>query len=452
MDDVARRSDVAIVGAGFAGLTAARILARAGQSVVVLEARERVGGRTFDLTLDDGSILELGGQWIGPGQARIYALLDEFGIETAPTYVAGEAVTVFEDRLYRHQGDFPTDLGPSVTAGIDEALGALETLAATVLIDRPWETPDAMRLDGLTMADWLDSTIVDVRARAFLRALVETLYVRVAGEVSMLDFLFHARTVGSLAAAIGIEGGAQQDRIVGGPQAVAGRLAAELGEQVILRAPVRRIVHDDGVRLETDRGTFDARRAIVAVSPMLATRIDFDPPLPSIRDGLGQRMPHGSVIKFHAVYPAPFWRSAGLSGISFSTSGAVGFTTDNSPADARRGVLVGFIEGREARRLGAAPTAARKAAATASLVRVFGPEAASPERFIEMDWSAEPWTRGCFSGHLAPGAWTSFGPALREPCGVIHWAGTETATWMAGYIDGAIESGERAAAEILALR
>ena len=395
----------------------------------------------------------MGGQWIGPGQARIHALIDEFGIETAPTYVAGEAVTVFEDRLYRHPGDFPTDLEPSVTAGIDGALGALETLARTVPIDRPWETPDAIRLDGLTMADWLDNTIADARARAFLRALVETLYVRVAGEVSMLDFLVHARTAGSLAAAMGIEGGAQQDRIVGGPQAVAGRVAAELGDRVVLGAPVRRIVHDDnGVRLETDCGIYDARRAIVAVSPMLATRIDFSPLLPSIRDGLGQRMPHGSVIKFHAVYPAPFWRNDGLSGISFSTTGAVGFTTDNSPADGRRGVILGLIEGREARRLGAAPAAARQAAAIASLVRVFGPEAASPERFIEMDWSAEPWTRGCFSGHMAPGAWTSFGPALREPCGAIHWAGTETATWMAGYIDGAIESGERAAAEILALR
>ena len=326
-----------------------------------------------------------------------------------------------------------------------------KTLATTVPIDRPWETPDAIRLDGQTMADWLDTTIEDGSARAFLRALVESLFVRVAGEVSVLDFLFHARTAGSLAAAIGIEGGAQQDRIVGGPQAVAVRVAGELGGQVILGAPVRRIVHDEaGVRLETDRGVFVARHAIVAISPMLATRIDFSPPLPSIRDGLGQRMPHGSVIKFQAIYQSPFWRAAGLSGISFSTSGAVSFTTDNSPADGARGVIVGFIEGSEARRLGAAPAATRQAAAVASLVRAFGHEAARMQRFIEMDWSAEPWTRGCYSGHLAPGAWTSFGPALREPCGAIHWAGTETATWMSGYIDGAIESGERAAAEILA--
>ena len=154
MRDMARKSDVAIVGAGFAGLIAARILARAGRSVVVLEARDRVGGRTVDLTLEDGSVLELGGQWIGPGQNRIHALLDEYGIGTAPTHVDGDTVTVFEDRVHRHRGVFPNDLDPSVMAGIDSALGALETLATTEPIDRPWETPDAIRLDGLTMADW----------------------------------------------------------------------------------------------------------------------------------------------------------------------------------------------------------------------------------------------------------------------------------------------------------
>ena len=444
---------MAIVGAGFAGLIAARALAWAGSPVVVLEARDRVGGRTFDLTLDDGLVLELGGQWIGPSQTRVHALIDQLGIATSPTFVDGDELTLFEDRLHRHAGGLPTDLDPSVTAAIVDAFDALEALASTVPIERPWDTPGADRLDGQTMADWLDSAIADPRARAFVQAVVETLYVRVAGEVSVLDFLFHARTAGSLAEVIGIEGGAQQDRIVGGPQAVAQRLADELGERVILGAPVRRIVHgEDGVRLETDRGVFEAGRTIVAVSPMLATRIDFEPPLPPLRDGLGQRMPHGSVIKVHVVYPRPFWRAEGLSGISFSTTGAVSFTTDNSAADGSRGVIVGFIEGREARRLGAASAAARQAAAIDSLVRLFGPKAASPDRFVEMDWSAEPWTRGCYSGHMAPGAWTSFGPALRAACGRIHWAGTETATWMSGYIDGAIQSGERAAAEVLALR
>ena len=443
------RADVAIVGAGFAGLTAARTLVRAGASVLVLEARDRVGGRTFDLTLDDGTVLEMGGQWIGPTQTRIHALLDELGIATIPSFVAGDAITVFEDRPRRHAGDWPTDLGSRTLAGVEAAFEAFEALAAAIPLERPWSAPDAERLDGRTIADWLDDEVADLRARALVRAAVEAIFVRAAGEISLLDFLFHARTAGSLAEALGFEGAVQQDRIAGGPQAVAERLAAKLGDRVVLGAPVRRIEHGGGnVVVACDGGRFEADQAVVALSPMLASRIEYDPPLPALRDGLAQHMPHGSVIKLQVVYRTPFWREAGLSGICFSTDGAVDFTADSSPPDGR-GVLVGFIGGREARRLGAMSGADRTTAAIASLVRAFGAAAADVDQLFELDWSAEPWTRGCYSGHMAPGAWTAFGPALREPCGRIHWAGTETATWMNGYIDGAIASGERAAAEVL---
>ena len=448
---MSRTADVAIVGAGFAGLSAARALTRAGASVIVLEARDRVGGRTYDLTLDDSTVLEMGGQWIGPKQTRIHALIDDLGIGTTPSYTAGDEITVFEGRSYRHPGgDYPSDLGEATVAIIEAALGELEALAETVPIEAPWAAPNAVRLDGRTMADWLAATISDPRAHAFMEAIVETIYVRPAGEASMLDFLFHAHTAGSFAEALGFEGAAQQDRIVGGPQAVAARVARELGERVVLQAPVRRIEHGAGsVAVETDRGRFEAGRLVVALSPMLAGRIQFEPPLSAVRDGLAQRMPHGSVIKIQAVYPTPFWRAAGLNGAAFSTDGAVAFAADNSPADGSRGVLVGFIEGREARRLSAVPAVARQREAIASLVRAYGPQAAEPERFHELDWSLEPWTRGCYSGHFMPGGWTAFGPALREPVGRIHWAGTETAAWQAGYIDGAVSSGERAAAEIL---
>jgi monoamine oxidase len=450
---VTRAADVAIIGAGFAGLSAARTLARAGASVVVLEARDRVGGRTFDVTLDDGTLLELGGQWIGPTQSRIHGLLDELGIVTTPSFVGGETVTVFEGQTRHHEGNFPADLGATTSAAVDATFDSLEALAADIPLDRPWAAPDAERIDGQTMAGWLDGAVPDARARALVRSVVESIFVRPAGEVSLLDFLFHARTAGSLAEALGFEGAAQQDRIVGGPQAVAQRVAAELGEGLVLSAPVRRIEQGTaGVVIDTDRGRFGADRMVVAVSPMLAGRIEFDPPLPALRDGLAQHMPHGSVIKIQVVYAAPFWREAGLSGMSFSTDGAVSFTADNSPPGGGRGVIVGFIEGREARRLGAAPAIARRQAAIASLIRAFGPAAAELERFVELDWSSEPWTRGCYSGHMAPGGWTAFGPALREPCGRIHWAGTETAAWMAGYMDGAIASGERAAAELVTPR
>ena len=445
--------DVAIVGAGFAGLSAARELVHAGASVVVLEARNRVGGRTFDLTLEDGAVLEMGGQWIGPTQTRIHALLDELEIATTPSHVAGDEILVFEGTPRRHVGDWPTDLGPVTLSAVEGAFKAFEMMAAAIPLEQPWTAPDAERLDGRTMADWLDDEIEDVRARTLVRAVAESIFVRPAGEVSLLDFSFHARAAGSLAQALGFEGAVQQDRIVGGPQAVAERVAAELGDRVLLSAPVRRIQYAaGGVVIVTDRGRFEAGRVIVAMSPMLSGRIEFEPPLPALRDGLGQHMPHGSVIKIQVVYPMPFWREAGLSGTCFSTDGAVSFVTDNSPPGGRRGVIVGFIEGREARRLGAASTAVRTQAAIASLVRAFGPPAADVEEFHELDWSAEPWTRGCYSGHMAPGGWTAFGPALREPCGPIHWAGTETASWMAGYIDGAIASGERAAAEVLAVR
>ena len=445
------KADVAIIGAGFAGLSAARTLTRAGASVMVLEARDRVGGRTFDLTLDDGTVLEMGGEWIGPKQARIHALIDDLGVGTLPQYIVGDTITVFEGRPSRHQGELPTNLGAETTAAINAALDELETLAETVPIEAPWAAPDAERLDGRTMADWLDARVAEPRAHAFMRAIVESIYVRPAGEASLLDFLFHARTAGSFAESIGFEGAAQQDRIVGGPHDVARRVAAELGDRVVLEAPARRIEHRDGsVAVETDQGRFEAGRLIVALSPMLAGRIQFDPPLSAVRDGLAQRMPHGSVIKIQVVYPAPFWRDAGLNGAAFSTDGAVAFCADNSPPDGRRGVLVGFIEGREARRLSAATPSARRDAAVASLVRAFGPDAATPMAFHELDWSLEPWTRGCYSGHFGTGGWTAFGPALREPVGRIHWAGTETAAWQAGYIDGAVSSGERAAAEVLA--
>jgi monoamine oxidase len=449
MPAVSSAVDVAIVGAGFAGLTAARELVRAGRTVAVLEARDRVGGRTFDRLLDDGTVLELGGQWVGPSQERIHGLLGELGIGTTSTPTAGDGLTVIDDVVHRHRGEFPEDLDPAIQHGIDEAVATLDAMSAAIALDRPWETPDADRLDGTTLAGWLERAVPDLRARAFIRAVGESLFVRPAGEVSMLDLLFHTRTAGSLSEAMSIEGGAQQARIVGGPQAVATRMAEELGDRVRLEAPVRRIDHGSwGIRLSTDDGPVDATRAIVAVSPMLAGRIAFEPGLPAARDGLAQRMAHGSVIKVQVVYPSPFWRDTGLSGISFDTTGGVAFTADNSPPAGSVGVLVGFIEGAVARRVSPLSHGERRRFALDGLARRFGPDARRPIAYHELDWSMEPWTRGCYSGHLAPGAWVAFGPALIEPCGPTHWAGTETAFHQAGYIDGAIDSGIRAAAEV----
>ena len=159
-------------------------------------------------------------------------------------------------------------------------------------------------------------------------------------------------------------------------------------------------------------------------------------------------MPAGAVIKTMAVYPEPFWRAAGLNGQVATAQPPVEVTFDNSPPSGRPGVLLAFVEGPSAVELGRSGPSELREAVLASLVRFFGPEAADPVEFVAQDWQAEEWTRGCYGAHLPPGAWTRFGPALRRPCGPIHWAGAETATVWSGYMDGAVESGERVADEV----
>jgi monoamine oxidase len=249
---------------------------------------------------------------------------------------------------------------------------------------------------------------------------------------------------------VGVTGAAQQDRVVGGTELLATRMAEALDDAVHLRAPVRAITHtDDNVTVVADAMRITARRVIVAVPPVLAGRIAYDPPMPALRDQLTQRMPAGSVIKFNVEYETPFWRADGLSGQAAGDIGPVKFTFDNSPPDGSAGVLVCFLEGADARRFGARTTEERRDAVMGSLVAFYGDRAANSVDFVELDWSAEEWTRGCYGAHLAPGVWTQFGPALRAPVGRIHWAGTETAPVWAGYMDGALTSGERAAAEVL---
>jgi monoamine oxidase len=158
----------------------------------------------------------------------------------------------------------------------------------------------------------------------------------------------------------------------------------------------------------------------------------------------------GACIKCMAFYEEPFWRAAGLSGSAVSDPGPLSIIFDNSPPDGSPGIVVGFLEGHWARELGRAGPEERRAAVLENLARLFGPQAAGPERYMERNWTDEEWSRGCYVGYTGPGVLTAYGPALRAPIGPVHWAGTETATVWNGYMDGAIQSGERAALEVLA--
>ena len=440
--------DVVIVGAGLAGLTATRELTGAGLDVQVLEARDRVGGRTLNHSVGERpeDVVELGGQWVGPTQLEVMALAKELGLDTYPTHSEGK--NLFEAKLgkvKRYSGTIPM-LGPMVMADYGQADLRLKRLIKKVSPESPWEAPNADELDGQSFETWIRRATRTRTARDAIAMACHAVFAVEPSELSLLHVLFYAASAGGWDDLLDTEGGAQQDRIVGGSQLISLRMAEELGDRITLSTPVRSIrTDDDGVVA----GEVRARRVIVALPPALAGRIEYDPILPGPRDQLTQRMPMGSVIKTMSIYDEPFWRDEGFSGSAVSLPGPAQVIFDNTPPNGSPGVLLGFLEAGDARVLGRATETERREAVIDGLGRLFGPRAAKPSGYVEKDWSAEPYSRGCYAGVLGPGAWTAYGRWLREPIDRIHWAGTETATRWMGYFDGAVQSGKRAAAEVM---
>jgi monoamine oxidase len=449
-DPQTRDVDLVVVGAGLAGLSAARVVAAAGASVVVLEARDRVGGRVLNEQIGSDKVVEVGGQWIGPTQDRLAALAGELGVDTFPTYGDGENVIEYGGRLRRYRGTIPR-INPVVLLDVEQAQRRLNRLARRVPLEAPWEAPNAAALDGQTAATWMRRNLATKPGRMLLELGIEAVWAAQPEDMSLLHVLFYIHSAGSLEMLFDTEGGAQQDRFVGGSQRIAVLMAQELQrENVILEAPVRKIRRGGhGVTVEADGATVRARQGVVAVAPTLAGRIAYDPPLPGFRDQLTQRMPLGTVAKCMAIYDEPFWRAEGLSGQGTSDAGPVKLTFDNSPPDGAPGVLLGFLEGRQARELGRLRAEERRAAVVDCFARLFGPRAGRPAAYVERLWAEEEWSRGCYGCHMPTGAWTNYGPALREPIGPLHWAGAEYATVWNGYMDGAVRSGEAAAGAVL---
>jgi monoamine oxidase len=445
-----RQVDVVVVGAGLAGLSAATDLVHSGHSVAVLEARDRVGGRTLNHSLGGGEVVEVGGEWVGPGQDRIMARAHDVGVKTFKTYTHGQQVLEFEGRVSHFNGLIPPL--PEPDAGdFANLLGKIVQLEATVPLDRPWKAPGADALDAQTLETWKLANSSTRGGRFLLDLATKAVFAADPRDLSLLHALFYLHSGNGIINLTSTAGGAQDSRFVGGSQLVSLHLARRLHGRVVLRAPVRRIIRGRGsVELVSDAGTWHCRRVIVAIAPTLAGRIDYEPALPAPRDQLTQRVPQGSVIKFEAVYPKPFWREQGLNGSSYCEQPPVHFTFDNSPPSGKPGVLLGFVAGAEARQMTTQSAATRRRAVLQSFVRLFGSAAGRPRELIEHNWSNEVWTRGCYAGYLPPGVWTDYGAALRTPVGPIHWAGTETSEKFCGYMDGAVRSGERAAREVRA--
>ena len=459
-DDVASlTADVVVVGAGLAGLTAARRLTAAGRRVVVLEARDRVGGRTVSAPLDGGHVADLGGTWIGPTQNAVAALADELGLETFAQYDEGDNVYYADGRRSTYASSGPTGgapLDPLILADLVTVVTRLDEMATQVPVDAPWDAPDAEEWDSQTLDSWLrDSTTVP-QTREVASAALNALIGAEAREVSLLYTLWYVaaagdeQTPGSFERLINVTGGAQERRFVDGAHAMSQRMAQALGDRVHLGTPVRHITQTaEGVVVVSDRVTVQAARVVLALPPNLAARIDYAPPLPAARDHYTQHSPQGRLTKIEALYDRPFWREDGLTGAVVSDTGPAKICYDVTPVNGTPGALVAFVGGDEARLAGDDHQALTQAV-LAQLVIFFGEAAGTPEEVLVQDWSGEVWSRGGPVHLLGPGVLTQDRTALWAPVGRIHWAGTETALYWHGYMDGAVTSGQRAADEVLA--
>jgi monoamine oxidase len=442
-------ADVIVIGAGIAGLNAARQLAAHGRSVIVVEARDRVGGRTLNLPLGDGQVAEIGGQWVGPTQHRVLALIEDLGLQTFPTHTEGRNLLRFGGKVRRYSGTIPR-ISPLVLLDVDRARRRFDRLAATLPADAPWRAPDAERLDSQTLGGWLRANVRTKRARRLFEIASGTVWGMAPAQMSLLWALHCANSAGGFDAMIDVEGGAQQDRVVGGSQAICERIAAELGDSVLVGAPVTGIEQDGSwVVVATDRAIVRGRRAIVAMAPALTARIRFAPALSGRRDQLAQRMASGALTKCTAVYAEPFWREQRLTGEALSDEGPIETTFDNSPPDGSPGVLVGFIPGAKAVEHARLPESERRRLGLESLAALFGDRAREASAYFEQAWAEEEWSGGGPVCSPAPGALSAYGEELIRPSGRVHWAGAETASIWCGYMDGAVRSGDRAAEEVL---
>jgi monoamine oxidase len=428
--------------------------------VIVLEGRNRIGGRMLNHDIGGGHVTELGAQFVGPTQDHIIGLADQLGVKRFDTYDSGLNLyysngmkTPFSDQL--PTGAAPAAVGPEAA----NVVAQLDSMSQQVPVDAPWKAPSAEDWDSQTLYTWLKNNSATPQFMGVASAATEAIFGCEPRELSLLYTLFYIASSGNETNAGTFErnfntrGGAQAQRFVGGSVLVPQAMARALGRRIFLKTPARRIVQTrTGVRVDSDRLSFVGKQVIVAMPPPIAGRLIYEPQLSALRDQLTQKMGMGSLMKAEAVYDKPFWRTQdlGYTGQVISDVGPVKATFDNSPPDSSVGVLMGFIGGHEARQLAQKSPAEQQAAALGSFANYFGDQAKSPKEYVQFNWSNEIWNRGCPVSVLAPGVLLDFGEAIRRPEGRIHWAGTETSNYWNGYMDGAVRSGERAAAEALA--
>jgi monoamine oxidase len=451
MDQTISQADFAVVGAGLAGLQTAVDLQGVGADVVVFEARDRVGGRVFTATESGGPdggdlAFDLGGQWVGPGQTLVLRLARQLGLRSVPTLVGDHTTWIINGRRTKGSASLPRI---PLLARADLVIAAVRLALMSRMLPpaAPWAGAKGPRWDRLSAGDWLRRHMHTTAGRAVAKILIEANLAVVPDQTSLLGLLFWLRSTTSLRSMAA----AEALRLREGTYEMALRLADPVRNTIRFGDPVRAVRQDaTGVRVESDSHAVHCRRAAVCVPPGLCRKIEFDPPLPAERADLLQIQQMGHCVKFHAVYPRPFWRDSGSSAMVLSGDDLVGLTYDNSPDPARGpGVLVGFVLADKAKRLSPMDHEEKGQAIRASLGTLFGPEGARPHRLIVHDWMREEWTGGAYAANFAPSSWAKVGGSLNEPFGRVHWGGTETSTEWYGYMEGALRSAQRVVAEML---
>ncbi|WP_454117135.1 flavin monoamine oxidase family protein [Microbacterium aurum] len=441
--------DVVIVGAGAAGLTAANQLKKAGLSVAVLEARDRVGGRLWTDTIE-GAMLEIGGQWVSPDQDALKETIAELGLETFDRYRDGDSVYVGPDGVaHRFTGEmFP--VSPDTERIIAEVTERLDAMVAEIDPDRPWAHPRAAEWDTISWDAWLHQQTDDdeaIRNLAFPTG--SAMLTKPTHAFSLLQSLLMAASAGSYSNLVDADF-ILDKRVVGGLQQVPILLAERLGDDVYLGQAVRTLEYTDaGVTAIADRMTVRARRAVLALAPVLYHRISFVPPMPRLQHQMHQHLSMGFVIKVHAVYETPFWREQGLSGTAFSPYEISHEAYDNTNHGDERGTLVGFVSDRLADDLFRVSAAERKERILTSLSHYYGPGAMNPVVYYESDWGSEEWTRGAYAASFDLGGLHRYGADLRTPVGPIRFACSDLAGAGYQHVDGAIRMGRLVAEQII---
>lgn len=441
--------DVVIVGAGPSGLTAARELKKAGLSVAVLEARDRVGGRTWTDTID-GAMLEIGGQWVSPDQTALMDLLDELGLKMYPRYRDGESVYIGADgKRTQYTGDtFPVN--ETTKAEMDKLVAILDELAAEIGPTEPWAHPKARELDTISFHHWLRRNSTDEEACNNIGLFIAGgMLTKPAHAFSALQAVLMAASAGSFTH-LTDEDFILDKRVIGGMQQVSLLQAAELGADVVLNSPVRTIKWDDnGVTVVSEQATVNARYVIMAVPPNLYSRVSFDPPLPRRQHQMHQHQSLGLVIKVHAVYDTPFWREDGLSGTGFSAGALVQEVYDNTNYGDTRGTLVGFVSDEKADAVFELSAEDRKKAILESIAGFMGDKALTPEVYYESDWGSEEWTRGAYASSYDLGGLHRYGKDQHANVGPIYWSSSDLAAEGYQHVDGAVRMGQATAARIV---